>query len=414
MKTTAIIAEYNPFHNGHLYHLKEAKAKTNADFILILMSGNFVQRGECACFDKYTRAKLALQYGADLVLELPVCYATASAFYFAQASIALLSKLHIVDFLCFGSESASLTDLQQIAALLQQESPSFTAVLKNFLKQGDSFPVAREKAFLASHKQATVQNTASFFQHPNDILGIEYCRALAMQHSSIQPVCIPRTGCAHGDSSLVAPISSATAIRKQLHVSPETPILSKVIPPFAYQTYQNICQTTPPLCLDDFSAFLFQQLRQSHFLQLDQYCDVSDAIAARIAKQKGSTLLFCEWITSLKTKTYTRTRIQRALLHILLQITKSSFSSFIQHDFPCYCKPLAMKQRAKPLLRHIKQHAEIPIISKLSHAEKQLSALEQEVLSQDLFATDLYRYAYYQKLHLSLQNDYTHGFCIIP
>ena len=195
MRTVGIIAEYNPFHTGHEYHIRKARELSGADYVIVVMSPDFVQRGEPAVFDKYTRTRMALQGGADLVIELPVCYATGSAEYFAEGATALLDSLGTVNTLCFGGESDDISLFQNIADILIQEPKEYTDLLRSFLKQGMTYPQARCQAL--SHylknqisdpsssallpdqcKLPDLETVTDFLSTPNNILGIEYCKAL--------------------------------------------------------------------------------------------------------------------------------------------------------------------------------------------------------------------------------------------
>lgn len=224
MKTAGIIAEYNPFHNGHRYQIEELRARTGADFVIIAMSGDFVQRGEPAVFDKYTRTRMALNAGADLVLELPAAFATSSAEDFAACGVALFDKLGVVDLLCFGSECGDVTALEPVARLLAKEPEGYGKLLQERLSKGDSFPKAREWAVTEWMKREINTDGAdmqALLSSPNNILGIEYMKALIRRGSSIDPYTIQRNGQGYNDSDIDAVadgqgFASASAIRKAL------------------------------------------------------------------------------------------------------------------------------------------------------------------------------------------------------
>lgn len=212
MKTAAIIAEYNPFHMGHCYHIKKTRELTGADYVIAIMSGDFVQRGEPACTDKYFRTKMALLGGADLVIELPVSYAIASAESFAAGGIALLGELGCVDYLSFGSEWAALSDYEPYVRLFAHEGEAYKSLLKSYLKHGDSYPVARNKA---AADLLPDKDPDSFLKEPNHILGLEYLKALSRSGSDIKPLVVIREGAGYHDGRLQkGGFSSAAAIRK--------------------------------------------------------------------------------------------------------------------------------------------------------------------------------------------------------
>lgn len=284
MKTVGLVTEYNPFHNGHLYHIKKAKEVTQADFCVIVMSGDFIQRGAPAITDKYTRTKMALLGGADLVIELPVSYATASAERFAHGAVSLLADTGIVDTLCFGSESGEITPFLTAAAHLTNESGLFVKVLQDGLKSGLSFPAARKQALSLTDKK-----TAELLQTPNNILGVEYVKALSRLNSSIVPYTIKREGSAYHADTLTGYLDSASAIRKLL-LSPEensaffeTPENS--IPKACISLLKEQAEKNAFLCEDDFSQLLFYRLSQESFETLTQYQDMSNDLAKRICNR---------------------------------------------------------------------------------------------------------------------------------
>ena len=203
LKTTGIIVEYNPLHPGHIYHMEQTRKQTGADYLIAVMSGSFVQRGAPALLDKYTRTRMALLAGADVVIELPVCFATGSAGDFAAGAVSLLDKLGCVDGLCFGSESGDISLFEKTATLLQCESAAFSNALKNALKSGLSFPAARQQALLlcldmakdmpstaCPDNNSTAEQTVALLSSPNNLLGLEYTLALLRRNSSIRPFTI--------------------------------------------------------------------------------------------------------------------------------------------------------------------------------------------------------------------------------
>ena len=183
MKILGIIAEYNPFHNGHAFHIKEALKTSNCDAAVIIMSGDFVQRGEPAIFPKHLRAEMALSEGASVVLELPACFACGSAEYFAQGAVSILNSLGCIDALCFGSESGCINELQTIAKILADEPETYREYLQTFLRQGMSYPLARQHAFAEYTKN---EHLSKILTEPNNILGIEYLKALHILDSNME------------------------------------------------------------------------------------------------------------------------------------------------------------------------------------------------------------------------------------
>ena len=216
MKIVGLITEYNPFHNGHLYHIKESLRVTGADAAVVVMSGDYVQRGTPAIMPKRIRAEMALMCGAGAVFELPVCYATGSAELFALGSVSLLESLGIVDSICFGSECNDLPILEQLAELLLEEPEAYQILLKDYLKQGMSFPRARQEAILSYTEDPRF---AEILRNPNNILGIEYLKAIKKLGSRMEPYTIARRGAQYHDEELDSDYSSATAIRSLLAYS---------------------------------------------------------------------------------------------------------------------------------------------------------------------------------------------------
>ena len=254
MKITGIIAEYNPFHNGHLYQIRKAKEITGADYIIVVMSGNHMQRGTPALIDKYSRAKMALSGGADMVIELPTCYATASAEYFAMGAISILNQLGCVDSVCFGSESGDITMLSKIAHALVDESEDFVQSLKTKLKNGDTYPVARNAALAETINGFTTFDTILGF--PNNILGIEYIKAIIRQNSSIKPYTNTRIGSDYHSYKLAENFSSAISIRQSLSLQDNLDMIQSQIPALAFDIMKEDFHKTFPVYASDFSSMI--------------------------------------------------------------------------------------------------------------------------------------------------------------
>lgn len=416
MKTVGIIAEYNPFHNGHLYQLKKAKEITGADFAVVVMSGDFTQRGTPAVFDKYTRCRLSLLAGADLCIELPVVYATASAELFAKGAVSLLSALG-VDALCFGSECGEIAPLREIASLLFAEPPAYKEALNKALKEGLSFPSARavavrKCAHAGSLPGADVSSSGSLsgmdaaasdiLGSPNNILGIEYLKALLALEKNGQHAPVPYTIKREGDGYLSHTLSeesfcSAMALRKG--IAEENPDLLRYVPESIRQEFSNTCQTKSALCADDFSGMLFYKLLSEKDAGYDSYLDVSSDLSDKIRKNLGTFTTFsafCE--NSLKSKDITLTRVYRSLLHILLSIKKE--------DLPAaapYARILGFREASFEVFGCLSKK-NIPLLSRLKDASSLLSPEALSCLSKDIFAAQLYEHVRMQhmlhKLHM--------------
>lgn len=394
MKVTGIIMECNPFHEGHAFILREARRITQADYIIAAMSGDFVQRGEPAVFDKYIRAEQILQAGADLVLEIPLYAACGSAEYFARGGINLLEKLGVVTDLCFGSESGDFDNLmrcaQTIAAAERKGSPESTAVyrekLQAGLKGGMPFPAARAAALEHFFSEEPGKNKEGLVLRypsaPNDILGVEYCRALIHSGSSIQPHAISRID-----------VPTATQYRQDILADRSIPIADAKIIPRTSVTQVPLF----PLHPDDFSdQLMYALLMQGE--ELDSFVDVTPELAVRIRKQLGNYSGFTAFCDLVNTRSLTRTRVSRCLLHILLQIRQNRLDTLLSAGMVFYARPLAINRAAAPLLSRISQNAYIPFLSKMSDArshlsEKAYSFLEEEIRAEDLYCMTLNRIA---------------------
>lgn len=385
MKVLGIVAEYNPFHNGHAYQIKKAKEISGADYVLAIMSGSFVQRGEPALLDKWSRTKMALSAGCDMVIELPVVYACASAEFFAHAAVKLLEDSGIVNCLCFGSESGSIKAFESLGALLADESSYFSTLLNQELSKGLSFPAARESAL----KKAYTNELPSLNQ-PNNILGIEYCKALKKLKSSIEPFTLKREQ-AHYHSNLISGhIASATAIRETVKKN-ELHLLSEVIPkqslPYLINTLEK---GSAPVDNNHFSYMLQYCLRALSLNELRNISDISEGLENRILKACECCQTTNEMVQAIKSKRYTHTRIQRALLHALLHLNKSDFSLYQSNGYSQYIRVLGFRRQSQELLKKLCEQSHITVITNVKKAEKQLSPLAKQMLELELKATDIY------------------------
>lgn len=410
MKTAGIIAEYNPFHRGHYYQIQYAKEVLGADYIVAAMSGDYVQRGAPALLPKHVRARMALLGGADLVLELPASISSASAEFFARGGVSVLDGLGITDLLCFGSEEGELPLFLETADILIREPEDYKTILQTCIKSGMSFPSARSQAllscFLQHHPDTDQSRFSDFLSSPNNILGIEYCKALLKQKSKIMPATLKRTGAAYHETQLrrtQAP--SASGIRSYLN---QTQGL----------TAQNICEHLSPFlpettlslltasisrqeCLteNDLDLLLHYRLLGETPETLCEYLDVSEDLAARIIRLRNQYRGFLSFAGLLKTKELTRTRIQRALLHILLGIKKSPLS------LP-YARVLGFRKSAGPLLKAIKKEGKIPLITKLADAHRILDTDAMAILQETAYTSGIYESLLCQKAGRAFVHEY--------
>lgn len=402
MRIAAIICEYNPFHNGHLYQIEQIKNQLDTDFIIAVMSGNFVQRGTPAFCDKYARARFALENGIDLVFELPIRYAVSSAEYFASGAISILNAFHCVNYLVFGTETENLNSLEQYALLFSEEPDEYKQTLQEYLKQGLSFPAARQKAA----NQFLFMDKHNFLDAPNNILAIEYLKALKKYHSSIRPYAIKRIASDYHEKTILSEISSATAIRNHLENYGFDETVASCVPQSVYCYLKKHYHENYPLTLDDFSEMIYYSLIMEQ--QPERYLDYSSDLIDRIQKvyqlhSSAETL-----ISAAKTKNFTYTRISRYLLHLMLRITPE------QALAPCgYGKILGLRKDASSLLKYLRSTASIPIIQKTAHYTKFLTDDALISFKQDLHASDLYRYVLQKKYNQTLPSDVHHPLVIV-
>ena len=406
MKVCGIIAEYNPFHNGHLYHIRKAAELSGADYIIVVMSGNFVQRGTPAIADKFLRTQTALACGAHLVLELPVCYATGSAEYFSAGAVSLLDKLGVVTHLCFGSESGDIAQLKKVAEILADEPKSFQECLRQKSKEGLPFPSARCAALSETYPQ--LQIPSSVLSSPNNILGIEYMKSLIKMDSNIRPLTIVRNGAGYHDATLDSPYSSATAIRQGLEAGLPWDTLSEQFPLETGSLLKKYFADNHPVYADDFSALLHYKLLSEQLDGYSTYLDVTKNLSDRIRKHLYTFSGFTEFCEQLKTKELTYSRISRSLLHILLNIRQDDVNRYVREmNYTPYARILGFRKDASLLLSEIGKNIQIPLISKLADAHKILEPAAMEMLQRDIMASDIYNSIRAAQKGKSMRNEYS-------
>lgn len=388
--TVGIIAEYNPFHNGHRYHIEQARKLTGADYVIAVMSGDFVQRGLPAIYDKHTRAAMALHSGADLVLEMPALFATSSAEDFSACGIALLDRLGVVDAVCFGSECGEIQPLRAVADILAREPEPYTQLLRSHLREGLTFPEARARVLLEYANEASGE-IRHLLDSPNNILGIEYCKALIRRNSPMKPVTVMRTGKGYHDSALGVreeEFSSASGIRHALESSESPDHLGAQVP----KAVLRLIQESPPLFPSAFTAVLNAELLRlvERGDILSDYADVSEELESRIRRRILEYASYEERAVQLKTRQYTHTRISRALLHLMLGMKKEDMDFYRQQDYAPYARVLGFKKESAPLLSQIKAVGGLPLITKTADAGQILPPDAWRLLKQDFYCSHLY------------------------
>lgn len=417
MKTAGIIVEYNPFHNGHKYHIERTKELTGCDFVIAVMSGNYMQRGVPAVIDKYARTEMALQNGVDLVLELPLFYASASAEYFALGAVSLLNKLEVTDSLCFGSECGDVHILSEIASVLIDEPTLYREVLQARLRKGLSYPKARSEAISTClSSPAYVEAISS----PNNILGIEYIKALKRMESRIHPYTIQRKGGGYHDTSLIAdfkedasPKSSASAIRQSMNGIDGLFSIEDHVPPSVYERLSDSYQKSFPIRSDDFSLLLKYKLLSEEEEGYMKYVDVSSDLSDKIKKNLRFYRSFEQFCELLKSKDMTYSRISRCLLHILLDIKKEELTTFLNGDCIYYARMLGFRKEAEELLHEIRIHSSIPLISKLADAAPFLNEAGNRMLKKEIQASHIYDSVVAHKFDCDSTSEYSKRLVIL-
>ena len=374
MNVVGIIAEYNPFHKGHADQIQKAKEQCGAEFAVVVMNGDFVQRGEPAIFDKYTRTKEALLGGADLIFELPVRFGLSSAGDFAMGGILALNALPFVTHLCFGTETGDLTPLLQAASFLCDEPDSYRTRVKHFIKQGILYPKARSLALAAESGLPT-----ETWDSPNNILGLEYCVALQKLHSKIKPFTIRREGQGYhdNDTPALSDFPSATFLRKQIRKAGEKENLS----------------------LSDFSSLIGYSLLTAK--DLCRIKDITPDLSDRIRNELPKYREINEFVKTIKNPSLTTGRIKRSFFQCLFDIEK-------EEPVMPYLRVLGMKKEASSLLSQ-KENASCQILTKLAFDVPKMDDTAKKLFAKDLLASDLYRQVFCHKYNQTLPNEYQHS-----
>ena len=424
MKIVGLITEYNPFHNGHQYHIQAAKEVTGADLAVVIMSGDYVQRGTSAIMPKRLRAEMALKCGAAAVFELPVCYATGSAELFAFGAVSFLDQLGIVDSLCFGSECSDLEGLEKVADILLEEPEEYQNHLRDCLKQGMSFPSAREDALAA---YMGTEDYSFLLHDPNNILGIEYLKALKKRNSRIRPYTIRRKGSHYHDQDLKSPFGSASAIRSLLaysgsalsgvssaHTFENTSFvnilgeLEEQVPHSCLELLKDYHRVKYPIYQNDFSLILKYKLLNKRPDTLPRYMDVSKELAGRICGQLNNYFNYKQFCELLKTREVTQTRINRALLHIMLGIKKSAVEEYLEQGPHFYARLLGFRRDSEKLISAIAKKSSLPLLTR-PYDDEGLEPAGRKMLTHDILASNLYTSVVTDKYKTAFENEYNQG-----
>ena len=401
-KVLGIIAEYNPFHNGHLLHLTKSKEETGAEYSICIMSGNFVQRGNTSIVNKWVKTEMALKSGIDLVLELPTVYSISSAENFAEGAIKLLNSLKIVDTVSFGSENSDINILNRISGILYEEPKQYVAFLNEELKKGLSFPKARENAILLYLNDKKYFN---ILNQPNNTLAIEYLKALKKYKSHIMPIAIKREKAFYNSNCIVDEYASATAIRNMI-VNNQFNDIRKVMPRLAYDLLmQEIENNQYVIDISKFEKEILYSIRRLSTADLKKFPEVNEGLENAIKNAANSCNTLAELINIIKSKRYTQTRIQRILLYILLNITKKDM--YISRKTVPYARILGYSPKGKELISEIyNANPKITLITSVKNFfDSSNNKTYTHMLSKDILATNIYTLAYKNNSVANL--DYT-------
>ena len=397
-----IVSEYNPFHNGHVHHLQVSKQLTKTDFTVAVMSGNFVQRGDTALVDKWIRTEMALKAGIDLVIELPTVYALSSAENFADGAVKILNSLGVVDFISFGSEIGEITPLSDVANILYKEPKEFSSLITAQLRSGLSYPKAREIA-LAQYFGSS-KKYSDIVSNPNNILGVEYLKALKRQKSHITPLTIKRDYADYNSKQEKNGIASATAIRTMIKNQKN---IHRVIP---YETYELLdeCKEKGNIIpsLSVFEKEIIYTLRKMTLSEIAALPDVSEGLENKIKAAANNFTTLDELIANIKSKRYTQSRIQRILLYALLNISQKDIN--VSKKVTPYIRVLGFNKHGKRNISAIA--ADNPklniIVSVKKFMEHSNDNTLRNMISKDIFATNVYTMGY--KTNPVANLDYTH------
>ena len=361
MNITGIITEYNPFHNGHLYHLREGKKNTNADAIICVMSGNFVQRGGPAIIDKWKRTEMALNNGVDLIIELPTYYAVSSAEFFAKGSVSILHNLGIVNNLFFGSECGDVDKLTALSKILVNEDTQLKSLIKEHLAKGDTFAKAREKSLIQYLKDEEINKIIT---SSNNILGIEYIKSILRLNSTITPSTLKREGSNYNDKNLSNSFSSATAIRELLKNKNSLENLKNLIPKESYEIFSKLQDENYPLVFDEDMFKFIKYKIQTNCIIFNNLYEITVGLENKLIKEITSSNSYEDFILKVKSKRYTYSKISRILTHIYLGLDSNTFLN-IDNPNNLYARVLGFNNRGREVLSLIKRNSSIPLITKV-------------------------------------------------
>ena len=421
MRAVGIIAEFDPFHDGHAYLIQEAKRLTGAEYVIVAMSGDFVQRGEPAVFDKFERARAAVGGGADVVFELPTAYATSGAKIFSEAGVRLLSATGVVDSICFGSECGDIETLCRASELLDNESEEFKNALLKYQKEGDSYPKAREKALL---DLGVSEDLVRVMREPNNILGIHYISAISNCCPGLKPFTVKRKGAGYHDRNTTGDgFKSASEIRAGIFertAGNRTGMFERTTGNRAGMVEDGVGNDSEklnkelinrgscPICADDFSQVLFARLLSLTPEQLTRFADVSEPLARAVMKHREKSMSFSELVSEVKSKNNLYTSVGRALLHVVLDMKEEIRPEAGDLRIP-YLRLLAFRESSSGLLRSMRYNTVCPLITKPADAP----CRDDELFKLDIRTASLYNGAVLAKYGVRPEEDMKRGPVIV-
>lgn len=399
MENYAIISEFNPFHKGHKYIIDKCR-ENGASHITVIMSGNFVQRGDVAVFSKYVRTRSALLSGADLVLELPLPYAMSNAQTFARGGVGIADGMGCVSKLAFGSEYGNTEALENIAKILTDEN--FNEIFKKEISMGVSYPKALANSMLKYRTDTSTVNI-EVISSPNNVLGIEYIKALKEINSNIEPFAIKRNGDEHNSKYITSQFASATNIRELIY---SQKAFADYVPMECIDLYGNEISKGNIARVDNNIRGLLFKIRTMSAEEIRKIADVSEGLENRIINSSNTAKSFLDFANTIKSKRYTHARIRRILLSCLLDLTKE----YTMQSVP-YIRILGFNERGKEVLSAMKKSARLPIVTKLTKLPNHLSIEAKKMLNLEVKSTDIYN-LFTDEIN-PCNEEYTQGICIL-
>ena len=391
-KVLGIVAEYNPFHNGHLYHLEKSKKDTGSNYTVAIMSGNFTQRGSTSIIDKWSKAEAAIRCGVDLVIELPVLYAISSAENFAEGAVKILDSLKVVDYISFGAETSNIEILDKCADVLYREPREYKTLLSHELNKGLSYPKARENALMMYLNN--IRKFANVLSSPNNILGIEYLKAIKKLKSNLEPIAIPRYEAGYHDLNYTGNTASSTAIRNMIKNNGFNALPNLIPAPSFAILMQNIKLGHIVPDISVFEKEIIYILRKMTTSEIAELPDVTEGLQFAIKNAANSCNTIVEFLNIIKSKRYTTTRLQRILLYALLGITKKDMA--LSKKTQPYIRVLGLNNRGKFLISEIANaNPKLEIITSVKRfVDENSNKSLQTMLEKDIWATNVYTIGY--------------------